>query len=181
MAFESAQSSVTIATALQSDQLSKLRKENSQEVGMSISRIITFYNNKFNLTNEKKLNIDQILYLSNEILTKYWYLKFDEIVFCFREGVTGRFGKIFGSFDAMTVHLWFSEYIKEREAAVEQKAFEDAQKHKESENDFSEISDEYLQVLKKATNFTEGEKEELSKEEKYRQYRNSILTGKIIL
>lgn len=59
--------------------------------------------------------------LANTILNTFWHLKIDEIVLVLHWGVMGRFGKLFGKLNEMTVIEWFNQYDEKRDKQIEDK------------------------------------------------------------
>lgn len=172
--FELLQSGLTIPKALESPQLAGLRKKDPQTLGRALARVLGFYNNQLNLPEEKKLNQEQILLLANVLMQKYWFLKFDEMALCLKKGIEGAYGKLYSVFDATVVYSWLDQYVKERDAEVERIAFEKAKSYKMAEADFSEVSPKFLEVLKAATGYVEGEAEK--KEDDYKKSRAAYLS-----
>lgn len=132
IAFIQAQGLLTVKKALTTPQLSKLKKEAPADLSEGLTRLIGFYNSQFNLDPSKRLGAVQVALLVQDIMNRYWRLKFDEIVYILREGVTGKYGKLYGAFDAMVIHGWFDAYITgERDELIERQAYDNHIKHKE--------------------------------------------------
>lgn len=132
--FIHAQAGLTVQTALHAPQVSRLNRENPAELAFAIARLLEFVNKLFNLPDNKKLNDPQIALLSTDIRTRYWFLKFDELVYILREGVAGKWGKSYSRVDAETIHSWFQTYINtERDAVIEQAAHNEAAQFKKQE------------------------------------------------
>ncbi|PSR54183.1 hypothetical protein AHMF7605_11945 [Adhaeribacter arboris] len=177
---------LSVPGALTTPQLSKIRKESPEDLSEALTRLLSFYNNQLNLAQEKRLSSFQTALLSNEIITRYWYLKFDEIAYVLREGVTGKFGKLYGTFDAMTIHGWMDAYIKgERDSVVEEQALQRANAYKDSEKNFKYTEEElegvqkYIEFLKQFSGYTEGIKDEVSKDSAYQEYRKQYLASRL--
>lgn len=129
--FVKAQVAVTVKTALDTPQISKLKKDAPGELAKALTRLLLFINAQLNIDQNKKLKTIQVPLLVQDMMTRYWYLKFDEIVYVLREGITGKYGRLFGAFDAMTVHEWFTAYLPERDEEIERRAYAERIKHKE--------------------------------------------------
>lgn len=128
------QSNITLASALQTPQVSRLNKENPGDLAAAISQLLQFVNKLFNLPENKKLNDAQMAVLALDIKKRYWFLKFDELVYILREGVAGKWGKSYSRIDAETVHAWFQRYIEtERDAAIELASYNEAVAYKKQE------------------------------------------------
>ena len=70
---------------------------------------------------------DACLQWAKMIRTEYWGWKFDDLIYCIRQGINGRWGKIYGSFTYATFTEWAGKYELERNDYFEQRAA----KHKE--------------------------------------------------
>lgn len=98
-----------------------------QVLAAGIAQLLEFINKLFNLPDNKKLNDAQIALLATDIRTRYWFLKFDELVYILREGVAGRWGKSYSRMDTEVIHAWFQQYINtERDAVIEQASLKEA-------------------------------------------------------
>lgn len=84
--------SLTVATALEGEQLSKLSRENEEEIENVMIAIIANFNNSVNVGN--KLTPDQIYEIALSIISDYWMLKIDEILNCFKMAKGGKYGEI---------------------------------------------------------------------------------------
>ena len=101
--------------ALQTPQLSGLRKAAPNELTAVLSQLLTTMNSRFNFAEHKKMNAVQIGFLVGSILTTHWQLKFDEVVYVLREGIAGRL-HTFDHLDEAVVLNWFREYeVRQRE------------------------------------------------------------------
>lgn len=117
--------------ALQSPQLSGLKKAAPDEVSQALTQLLTIMNSRFNFREDKKLNKYQIGFLVGSILTTHWQFKFDEVVYVLREGIAGRL-HTFDHIDEAVVLNWFREYDeKQREDLLTQHAH--AQRTKSAE------------------------------------------------
>ena len=83
---------LTVATALEGDQLSLLRRENEDETEAIITAIVMNFNNSINVGN--KLTPDQAYEITLAIIADYWMLKIDEILNCFKMAKGGKYGEI---------------------------------------------------------------------------------------
>lgn len=106
--------------ALQSPQLSGLKKAAPVEISDALTQLLTIMNSRFNFAEHKKLNKIQIGFLVGSILTTHWQFKFDEVVYVLREGIAGRL-HTFDHLDEAVVLNWFREYDeKQREDLLAQ-------------------------------------------------------------
>lgn len=55
------------------------------------------------------------------ILSNYWFLKIDELLMIIRDGILGRYGKIYGNFCFTTLTEWIEKYQAEKLGYVEDK------------------------------------------------------------
>lgn len=109
------------ATAIQGPQLSAIRSADPAALVDAITNLLSYVNGMFNFAEHKKFNTIQVSMLANDIAQRYWQLKFDEVVYVLREGTNGRY-HTFDRLDPGVIHGWFTEYIAERDALVEQLA-----------------------------------------------------------
>lgn len=108
--------------ALQTPQLSGLKKAAPAEVVSALTQLLTTMNSRFNFREDKKMNEMQIGFLVGSILTTHWQFKFDEVVYVLREGIAGRL-HTFDHIDEAVVLNWFREYDeKQREDLLSQHA-----------------------------------------------------------
>lgn len=160
--FIKAQSAITVFSALQTPQVSRLNKESPGDLNFAISELLKFVKQLFNLPEEKNLSNLQISLLANDIRQRYWFLKFDELVYILREGVAGRWGRSYSRMDTETVHSWFNTYINtERDAVIEQASHNAAVQFKKQEaapvSDPKPMPDHIRQELEALRQKLEGE------------------------
>lgn len=84
--------SLTVESSLKGDQLSKLKREDENQVENILVAVVLNFNNSINVGN--KMNQNQIYETSLAILEEYWMLKIDEILNCFKMAKSGKFGEI---------------------------------------------------------------------------------------
>jgi len=83
---------LTVKTALQGDQLSKLSRENEDEAIEIISEVVRSLNDAINVGN--KLSLEQIYDTALCIMTECWFFKIDEILNCFKMVKAGKLGEV---------------------------------------------------------------------------------------
>lgn len=105
-----AQSGLTIEKANISPQISKLRNENKANLKIIVAKII----NEVCLLLQLEINPDQKVFCANMIIQEFWYLKIDDIVLCFKNGVNNHYGKIYGKFNYETMTEWLTQYDKQK-------------------------------------------------------------------
>lgn len=134
------------AAALQGPQLSAIRAADPNAAVQAIARLLGYVDGMFNFAEHKKLNTIQASMLANDIAQRYWQLKFDEVVYVFREGANGRY-HTFDRIDPGVIHGWFAEYLKERDALVEQLAHNQMIQEKQQRQLDATNAAEYLNGL----------------------------------
>lgn len=97
---------LTIEIARNSDQLSLLKKNDKPLLlGVIIkllSEIQTFL--KCELSTQEK-----VIY-ANMLVSEFWHFKIDDIILCFRQGINGHYGHIYGKFNYETLTDWLNSY-----------------------------------------------------------------------
>ncbi len=118
--------------ALNGPQLSGIRRADPAAPAQAVARLLGYVDSMFNFADNKRFNTAQVSLLANEIVSDYWYLKFDEVVYVLRQGAKGKY-HTFDRIDAGVIHGWFNEYLVEREALVAAAAQEEARLHRLAE------------------------------------------------
>jgi hypothetical protein len=85
---------LTVKTAMQGQQLSKLGRENEDEAVDIIQEVLLSLNSSINVG--EKMSPAQIYDCSLAIFTEYWHLKIDEVMNCFKMVKNGQLGKVYG-------------------------------------------------------------------------------------
>ena len=104
---------LTVKTAMQGEQLSKLSRENEDQTIEVLCEVVRSLNDSINVG--EKMNLEQIYECALSIMTEYWMLKIDEILNCFKMAKSGKFGKIYG-LDQPTVMGFILKYDTEVKA-----------------------------------------------------------------
>jgi len=94
-------------------QISILKREKPDELITAISAMIESIYQLINVG--KQIGADAIIKLSEMIIENYWYLKIDEIDLVFKNGITGKYGKIYDRVDASVIFDWLHKYDTSQE------------------------------------------------------------------
>jgi len=112
-------------------------------ISLAICEVCDFFNVG------KNMNDVQIAMTADMIIESYWYLKLEEIKYCFRRAM--RTEKLFDRLDGNIILQWLEAYDAERTEEVirlsEQKETQFLNQHKERPGD--KTFDEYVASLKK--------------------------------
>lgn len=103
----SANMSVQLATSFEF-QISSINREQPEYLEMSVSLAILALTKSMNQKNS--MDGDQIDECAQLIISKYWYLKPEEILLVFKMAKTGEFGTDFNRLDALTIFQWIDRY-----------------------------------------------------------------------
>lgn len=68
--------------------------------------------NSFNVG--KTMNDDQIVYVVETIKVDYYFIRIDELKYCFNQARKGRYGQIYDRIDAAIICQWIDKYLEER-------------------------------------------------------------------
>lgn len=109
---------LTVKTALQGEQLSKLSRENEDMTIDVICEVLRSLNDSINIGN--KMVVEQIYECAVSIMAEYWHFKIDEILNCFKMVKNGQLGKVYG-LDQPSVMGFLHQYDTE----IKAKYFED--------------------------------------------------------
>lgn len=102
---------LTIEKAMESDQLSLIRKNKGDKfVTALILKIIEdccrYVPNEFSKN-------DMALFAEN-IHREFWGLNIDDIVLCFRQAINGHYGKVYGNLSYIQIAEWLNDYWTEK-------------------------------------------------------------------
>lgn len=111
--------SLTLEKARESQQLSLLRKEQGD---IAVEAIITKLISELCRYVPNNLEPLDIAGYAKMIHKKYWYFKIDDIVLCFKNGISGDYGKIYGNLKYDTLAEWFLKYDFQMSLMYEDKA-----------------------------------------------------------
>ena len=127
LAIADRQTGLSVARALESAQVSVLNREAPGDVAEALGNVLTFYAQYFNVV--RNLTDVQITLLVPDLLERYWHWHFDEFLLVLKEGVAGRWGKVYDRIDPPTVHEWCRAYDEIRGAELERQAQQQAKQH----------------------------------------------------
>lgn len=104
-------SDLTLSKAIEGNQISFVKTESGEMVTVAlISKLIGEVCKYVNTS----MDAGTIMMSSRMILQKYWYLKMEEIMLIFRDGVFGKYGKIYGQLTFSTLAEWIEKHDEER-------------------------------------------------------------------
>jgi hypothetical protein len=89
-------------------QISTLRKSDPVGANVAISKLISLTNARINCV--RPMNDLQIGMAAASIVAKYWYLRIEELAYIMREGIGGRWGKLYDRFDEAVIMEWIQTY-----------------------------------------------------------------------
>lgn len=117
----------------QEHQISFLKKENPDVLENIISLLVDLLAVQFNV--KDNFSGIQIVDCTLSIIEKYWYLRPEEVMFCFKQGKLGKYGPVYNKLDTPTILTWLHKYdTQDRISAAE--AVRDPFKNDEKSSDF---------------------------------------------
>lgn len=102
------QAALTPKIARSAPQISGLRKEAPDALSEALGNLLIFTAAQLNVV--RNMTNTQIGLLVMDLSTRYWHWRLDEFIIVMREGVAGRWGKVYDRFDAPTIHDWCAAY-----------------------------------------------------------------------
>jgi hypothetical protein len=148
---------LTLATAIETGtQLSTIKKNDPDLAVAALSKMIVGLENYYAIPEGARMSVTAAIEAANLILKKYWYLKFEEILYVFTAAKMGQWGTLFGAGTAGkitpdTLFQWLDKYDKsdERITYHEQKRMNEkkaeAQRQRESLT-LQELAREYQEI-----------------------------------
>jgi len=104
----------------QSMSVALMRKEMSEVVTKAfLMYIVTDLVESFNVG--KTMDAMQAAFTVNGIIADYWFLKPEELKYCFNEAKKGRYGTMYDRIDAAVIFGWIETFLKERTQICYQK------------------------------------------------------------
>jgi len=95
-----------------------IKKEfGEEELLIYVSELLTDCVLSFNIG--KTMNAEQIKLTAEYIAEDYYFLKPEELKYCFAQAQKGVYGKIYDRIDTSIIFEWFDKYIEERMGSVE--------------------------------------------------------------
>lgn len=114
-------SSLTPEKAKDSAQLSLIRKQlGEKEAGLMITKVL----NEISLMTNTTMDTPVKMLCAKMILANYWNIKIDELLLIIRDGILGRYGKIYGNFCFTTLTEWIEKYQQEKTGACESESLQ---------------------------------------------------------
>jgi hypothetical protein len=111
-------------------QISTLKKQENGEIIAKafIAFVVTELVTSFNVG--KTMNDMQIGFAVNGIQSDYYFLKIDELKYCFDQAKKGRYGTMYDRIDAAVIFEWIEKYLEERIDLVIKQQAEESKKFK---------------------------------------------------
>jgi len=115
----------------QEHQISFLKRESPEVLENVISLLVDLLAVQFNV--KENFSAIQMMDCTLSIIEKYWQLRPEEIMYCFKQGKLGKYGPVYNKLDTPTILTWLHKYdTGERLDAIE--AVRDRFKEQESKN-----------------------------------------------
>ena len=107
---------MTIEKAVDGVQLSFIKNDSGEKVAVAfLSRCLTEPNKYF----PSSFDAGMITMASQMILRNYWYMKAEEVLLVFKEGIFGKYGKVYGQINFPVIAQWFEAHDAERSGLFE--------------------------------------------------------------
>jgi len=124
--------------------LALYKKTNGEEATLkNIAHIIKYATEQLKI---EQPSTGQIIQMASDLLSDFILLKFEDLVACFRNGVQGRYGKIYNRLDIMIIYEWMGQYQKEKEELL----YHD---HMDKTLSTRGVNPEWMDNLEKATSY----------------------------
>lgn len=158
--------------------IARIRKEQGEVCETMLILMVAKTARKFNIT--KNFEPTQIEEAVQSVFEEYYYLKLSEVYFVLKQGVMGKYGKIYDRFDEQVLMEWFEKYDRERLELVEEQRLVERNSHKEgmSERQLNDWWNDFL----KSEHTQKGEFTKRVNEKAYRlatkmRYEEDVLMG----
>ncbi|ANQ49597.2 hypothetical protein MY04_4780 [Flammeovirga sp. MY04] len=139
---------LTVDKALKGTSLVALKKQDKRELMKAVHITLQMLLATFRIKNKPETDFE-IMQIVMMITDKYYYLRLDELLYCFRRVSEGAYGKVYGAIDNQTICGWIDKYdVEERTPHVTHRVISDHGKRKK-EKDLSEASPEHMHKLYK--------------------------------
>ena len=104
--------SITLSDAItQPRQLSGLKRDFPKQIGVLIITMISELQSSVNLSgNAVKMSSEQTSKCASAIMEEFWMLRPEEVLYVFKQALTGKYGANFNRLDCMTMCGWIREY-----------------------------------------------------------------------
>lgn len=126
------QRSITSKNAYDSsvDQISVLRRDDYDSLFATTMALIDYCDKQYNVT--RGLSDEQCEQIADDIISDFWYLRLNEVVFACKKGVSGGYGKGYSKVDKETIFEWINSYNNnDRENTIYSQRVGKAQQEKE--------------------------------------------------
>lgn len=121
----------------------------------------------------KNIEPYQVGPLSIKIYAKYYYLSFDEIMYVFDCGSSGKYGKIYDRIDEEIIFSWLQKYdTEERISIAEKKHALEVEENKITNHEINILSIAYEKVIKE-------QEQNKQREENYQKFREKYFNEKV--
>lgn len=108
---EASSTDLTLEKAITSTQLSKFKKEVGQDTLIVImSEVIRRAYRLSGVEQDPEIIID----IASEIVSNFWYAKIQEIILGIKNGMSGKYGKMYGKLNYIIIAEWINNVITER-------------------------------------------------------------------
>lgn len=97
--------------------------------------------NSFNIG--KTMNDEQIVFVVETIKIDYYFIRLDELKYCFNQAKKGRYGQIYDRIDCATICQWVEKYFEERMGVVYELRMEE---EKQEADNFTLIGNQILSL-----------------------------------
>lgn len=105
-----------MAQAIGGIQVSRLKRQDEDLLLLCMGALIANLCESLNLT--KGMNTLQAYEGACLLVGKYYFLKFEEFIFIFKEGKMGRYGQLFNRIDIQILCEWCEKYLSSEDRAV---------------------------------------------------------------
>jgi len=110
-------SQITVHSALKSDQLSKIRKEEGEPI---LVVMVTKMLQEFFKFVPNDMTDEMIVSSAEMIIYQFWMVRIDELIMILNKGMKGEYGKLFGKVYYSTIAEWINHYLeKDRQAHLD--------------------------------------------------------------
>jgi hypothetical protein len=107
-----AQSNMTVQVAMaQEHQIGFLKTNNPEVLENVISLLVELLAVQFNV--KDNFSGIQIVDCTLSIIEKFWYLRPEEVMYCFKQGKLGKYGPVYNKLDTPTIMTWLHKYDTE--------------------------------------------------------------------
>ena len=175
-------SSITISEAMsQPNQISSLRRDHLKELKFVISSMIQDLLSSVNFSNNQiKMTAEQILGCTDLIISEFWQLRPEEILYVFKNAKVGKYGKKFNHIDAGIICEWIRTYnsterLDEIKIGQEKKKSEHSKEELASIDIYARLREEANNPNRVLKNKIKDENSDLKKEAEFQIYKHQYL------